>query len=680
MSLFIDRALSQLRFNYRVLAQAQDPAVPLLERLRFLFICCSNLDEFFEIRVASLKEKMTMEALPHHPDSLGIGTLLQQISQEAHELSQQIYQEYNDVLLPALAQHGIAILDTPEWSPALRHWLENYFNQEVLPVLSPISLDRSHPLPRLVNKSLNFIVALTGKDAFGRDSGMAVVHVPRSLPRVIKIPHSHANQDDQFVLLTRLFSAFPEKLFPGMKITGCYQFRLTRNSDLTVTEGFDDLANALQKQLYSRHYGSVARLEVSADCPDEFCDFLLKKHGLTPLDLYYCPGPVNLHRYRSIIEQLDHPILRYPEFTPSIPPFLRGQQSIFKILQTRDILLNHPFQSFSVVVNFIREAATDPDVLAIKQTLYRTTSQSDMVQALIKAAQEGKEVTAVIELRARFDESSNLELANRLQEAGVLVIYGVIGIKIHAKMTLIVRRENQVLQRYVHLGTGNYHEHTARHYTDFGLLTYDKDITYDIQSLFQQLTGMGRASKLKKVLQSPFTLLDMLLTAINLEIKAASEGKTARIIFKANGLTEVNIINALYKASQAGVSIDLIIRTACCLRPGIKGISDNIRVRSIVGRFLEHSRIYYFYQGGLEKIYCSSADLMERNLHQRVEVCFPIEDPTLAKRVYDEGLALYLRDNTQSWALQTDGSYQRISEPRKPPFSAQTELLNRYNE
>lgn len=679
-NLLINRELSQLRFNARVLALAIDSKVPLLERLRFLFICSSNLDEFFEIRVAGLKEQREFERQKSSPDGLSSQTLLEQISHEAHALSIKIYDLLNHKLIPELKQHNIDIITHQKWSPNLTKWLKNYFDNEVIPVLSPIALDIAHPLPRLINKSLNFIVSLTGKDAFGRDSGIAVVHVPRSLPRMIRLPKEFAKNKERFILITAIFSRFVDKLFPGMKINGCYQFRLTRNSDLLVEDSTsDDLAHVIKNKLLRRNFGSVARLEIAADCPQEISDFLLRKHGLSQLDMYHCAGPVNLHRYITIIDELNRPELCYPKFTPEMPKELLDSKNIFNLLQEQDVLLQHPYQAFSIVVDFVMQAAADPDVLAIKQTLYRTRTDSRMVQALMQAALAGKTVTAIIELRARFDEYANIELANRLQKAGVLVVYGVIGIKTHAKMILVVRREGNRLCRYAHLGTGNYHEHTALQYTDLGLLTYDKEITRDVQSVFQQLTGMGRASKLKKLLHSPFTFYKTLIALIKFEADQAKAGKKGKIIIKVNGLTDPGVINALYKASQAGVQIDLIVRTCCSLRPGIKDLSDNIRVRSIVGRFLEHSRIYYFYHAGEHNTYCSSADLMERNIRHRVEVCFPIENPKLARRIVDDYLLAYLQDNTDSWHLQGDGSYIKNKASKAKLLSAQSYFLKKYS-
>lgn len=678
-TLYINRELSALAFNRRVLAQAEDLQVPLLERLRFLFICSSNLDEFFEIRVAGLKELLTIGSHKTGIDGLSAEQTLQEISLSAHQLVDDIYRVYNQILLPALSQEAIQFVPESQWNAGLKKWIKRHFSHEIMPILSPVALDLAHPFPRLVNKSLNFIVSLEGKDAFNRTSGLAVVHAPRALPRAIKIPDKLSGRGDNFLLLTSIITAHVEELFPGMTVTGCYQFRLTRNSDLLVNaEAADDLAHALKSELLSLRYGNVVRLEIDVNCPDPIADFLLKKHGLTQQDLYRCRGPVNLSRYIAVLELIQRDDLRYPCFQPSLPKRLEDRYTLFDTIHKGDILLHHPFQSFNLIVDFIRQATADQKVLAIKQTLYRTRPQSKVVKALIDAARAGKEVTAVIELRARFDEASNIELANQLQEAGALVVYGIVGFKTHAKLTLIVRREGDKLRRYAHLGTGNYHEHTAQQYTDISLLTYDLSITKDVQKVFQFLTGMGKIIRLKKLLYSPFTLHKKLCLLIEEEIKQAKKKKKSRIIIKVNGLTDPDIIKSLYSASQAGVKIDLIVRGVCCLKPKIKGVSDNIRVHSIIGRFLEHSRIYYFHHGGEEKIYCGSADCMERNFYHRVEVCFPIEDPLLKKRIKEECLMAYLTDDKQRWILEANTHYKKKSSKKSKKMAAQQWLLQQF--
>ena len=677
---YINRELSLLEFNRRVIAQAMDETLPLLERLKFLSIASTNLDEFFEIRVAGLKQQQRYRSVQTGPDNLLPTEILAQVRVVVQELVQQQYEVLNDVLIPQLAKEKIRLLRRKQWKPKLSRWIRRYFKTELLPVLSPIGLDPAHPFPKVLNKNLYFIVTLDGKDAFGRDSGMAIVQAPRSLPRIVGIPKDVSNGPNDFVLLSSIIHAHVGDLFPGMTATGCYQFRVTRDGDLFVdSEEVDDLLRALEGELPSRRYNDAVRLEVADNCPDEVSHFLLQEFDLTQDDLYQVNGPVNLGRLLAMIDAIDRPDLTYPGFTPDLPPRLVKQNNIFDSLRNGDILLLHPFQSFAPVMDFLRQAATDPNVLSIKQTLYRTGYDSAIVESLKAAARAGKEVTVVIELRARFDEEANIELASDLQESGAHVVYGVVGYKTHAKMILVVRREGRRLRRYVHLGTGNYHARTARLYTDYGLLTCDQAVAEDVNKLFHQLTGLGRAGKLKKLLQSPFTLHKSILTFIEQETTNALDGKEARIIAKMNALVEPEIIRALYRASQAGVKIELIIRGICSLRPGIKGVSDNIKVRSVVGRFLEHTRIYYFLNAdGEERIYCSSADWMQRNLFHRVEACFPIEEKRTRDQVKRYGLMPYLNDNTQAWLLMADGSYRRAKSGSSKPRSAQTFLLEHY--
>jgi len=674
--LYINRELSLLAFHRRVLAQAKDENMPLLERLRFLCIASTNLDEFFEVRVAGLKQQFAAGAVQAGPDNSSPQEVLNRISVAAHEFVDEQYCLLNEHILPALEQEGICFLKRDQWNKAQNRWVRDYFENELQPILSPIGLDPAHPFPRILNKSLNFIVSLKGKDAFGRDSGMAVVQAPRSLPRFIPFPEELSEHSHDFTFLSSILHAHVEDLFPGMKVTGCYQFRLTRNSDLFVDEEeVDDLLRALEGELPGRRYGDSVRLEVPDNCPDKMIGFLLKHFKLNKQDLYQVNGPVNLNRLLPLPDLVNRPDLKYPSFTPSIPIGLK-QRNLFATIREGDILLHHPFQSFTPVIEFVRQAANDPHVLAIKQTLYRTGPDSVLVDALVEAARSNKEVTVVIELRARFDEEANIRLANRLQEAGAHVVYGVVGYKTHAKMILVVRREGKKLQRYVHLGTGNYHDRTARVYTDYGLLSCNRDIGEDVHKMFMQLTSLGRGAKLKKMLQSPFSLQRGLIEGIEREAEAASQGKPAHIMVKINALTELKMIHALYKASMAGVKIDLIVRGICCLKPGVPGISENIHVRSIVGRFLEHTRSFYFLNGGEPEVFCASADWMGRNLLKRVEECYPVENPELKTRVIEQGLKLYLEDNTQAWVLDSEGNYTRLSpEGDAQPISAQQTLL-----
>ena len=677
--LYINRELSLLEFNRRVIAQAEDTTLPLLERLKFLCIASTNLDEYFEIRVAGVKQQVKYGSVQTGPDNLSPVETLKQIGMIAHELVDIQYSVLNDVITPELAKAKIRVLRRTTWKPAVSRWVKRYFNSNVLPVLSPIGLDPAHPFPRVLNKNLYFIVSLDGKDAFGRENRLSIVQAPRSLPRVVHLPEKVSKGKWNFVLLSSIIHAHVDDLFPGMRATGCYQFKVTRNSELFVDdEEVDDLLIALEGELPSRRFNDAVRLETADNCPDDLTAFLLQQFELDEDDLYKVNGPVNLNRLMAICDLVDKPELTFAGFTPDLPPRLRKNASIFDVLKNGDILLHHPFQSFAPVIDFVRQAANDPNVLSIKQTLYRTGDDSALVDALKDAARSGKEVTVVIELRARFDEEANIELANELQEAGAQVVYGVVGYKTHAKMVLVVRREGRSLRRYVHLGTGNYHARTARLYTDYGLLTCDKAVAEDVNMLFLQLTGLGRASKLKKLLQSPFTLYKSLLTYIEREAANARAGKKAHIIAKMNALVDPEIIRVLYKASMAGVRIDLIIRGICCLRPGIKGLSDNIHVRSIVGRFLEHTRVFYFLNGGEEQVLCSSADWMPRNLHHRVEACFPIEEKRPKDQITKFGLLNYLNDNTQAWILQSDGTYKKVRPGNQKPRNTQQQLLDNY--
>ena len=676
--LYINRELSILEFNKRVLAQAKDESVPLLERLNYLCISCSNLDEFFEVRVASVIEMVTMD-----PDTRGIDGLtpneqLDLISTYTRKLVTDQYDVLNTILLPKLKEENIHFVRRQQWTESQSKWLETYFNEEILPILTPVGLDSAHPFPRILNKSLNFIISLTGKDAFGRNSGRAVLQAPRSLPRTIKLPSKETGSGpNDFVFLSSIIHAFIDQLFHGMIIKGCYQFRVTRNSDFFVDDdAIDDLLLAVQGELAMRNYGDEVRLEIDANCPDETVSFLLDRFDMTRDRLFLVDGPVNLSRVQEINDLiLDRPELKFTPFKPTIPAELTRQKDIFLAIRRNDILLHQPFESFLPVVDFIRQAAADPDVLAIKQTLYRTGANSPIVGALVKAARSGKVVTVVIELRARFDEKANIDLAYKLQEAAVHVVYGVVGYKTHAKMCLVLRREGKQLRNYVHLGTGNYHPKTAQIYTDYGLFSCDKELGEDVRRVFTQLTSLGKVTKLNKLIQSPFTLHSGLMEKIEREIRHAKAGKPAKIIIQVNAVVEPLAIQALYRASQAGVKIQMIVRGMCCLRPNIAGISENIEVRAIVGRFLEHARIYAFHNDGNQEVYASSADLMNRNMFKRVEVCFPIENKKLAQRIL-RNLGLYLNDNSQAWIMQSDGSYVRATRGKDEPIiQAQAMLL-----
>lgn len=657
----LNRELGVLEFNRRVLAQAADPNVPLLERLRFLCIVSSNLDEFFEVRVAGIKEQIKLNLPASGPGGKPPRELLQLICRAAHELVADQYQLLNESLLPELAAENIRFLLRADFTEAQRTWARDYFFREILPVLTPIGLDPAHPFPRLLNKSLNFIVDLEGPDAFGRESRAAIVQAPRILPRIIRLPEEIAGAPGvSFMFLTSILHDHVSELFAGMTVEGCYQFRVTRNSDLFVDEeDVKDLRIALQGELPQRHFGDAVRLEVAHDCTPEMVEFLLQTFNLGQEDLYQYRGPVNLVRLMTVPDEVDRPDLLYPPFLPGIPPALRKRDDMFEAIRAGDILLHHPYESFAPVINFIEQAAADPQVVAIKQTVYRTGADSALMEALIAAARNGKEITAVVELKARFDEEANIKWAASLEEVGVHVVYGVVGHKTHAKMLMVVRREEGRLRRYVHLGTGNYHPRTARLYTDFGLFTCDEQMCSDVNEVFTQLTSLGRAGTLHYLWQSPFTLHTRALDAIRNEARIASEGREGRIIAKMNALLEPEIIEALYAASRAGVKIDLIVRGVCALRPGIPGLSENIRVRSIVGRLLEHHRIFYFRNDGADDIYLSSADWMDRNFFRRIELCFPVLNKRLKARVLREGLKLCLADTTQTWEMDSEGQYRR---------------------
>ncbi|MEO8672682.1 MAG: polyphosphate kinase 1 [Tahibacter sp.] len=675
-SLYFNRELAQLEFNFRVLAQAYDDRVPLLERLRFLCISNSNLDEFFEVRVAVLRQQLALGTPLPGPDGMDPAEVLPRIRSRALELVRAQYEFWNDTLLPALSAEGIRFVTRDKWNVKQKRWLQGYFQNEVLPVLSPLGLDPAHPFPRILNKSLNLAVVLKGKDAFGREGHMALVRAPRSLPRIIRLPAEVAESPYDFVFLAGILQQFIDEMFPGMRVEGSYQFRVTRNSELVVDEDeVENLAAALSDELAGRGYARPVRLEIAEACPKGITEMLMSNFELVDQDIYRCAGPVNINRIIAIYDQVERPDLKFPKFAPRIAPALLANPNVFEAIRSQDILLHHPFESFGAVIELVRQASLDPDVLAIKQTLYRVGDYSPLVNHLVEAARAGKDVTVVVELRARFDEEANIRLANRLQEAGVQVVYGVVGYKTHAKMLLIVRREEGKLRRYVHLSTGNYHQITSKVYTDFGLMTAEPDIGEDIHKLFQQLSGLGTVIKLKRLMQSPFTLHRGLLDKIEREIGHARAGRPARIIAKMNSVNEAGVIEQLYAASSAGVQIDLIVRGACALLPGIPGVSENIRVRSVIGRFLEHSRVYWFCNDGKHEIYCASADWMERNLLRRIETCFPILDPLLAARVYDEALANYLADNTQAWLLKSDGSYTQPSTGEEMPHSAQLALV-----
>lgn len=680
--LYLNRELGVLGFNRRVLAMAEDDTVPLLERLKYLCIVSSNLDEFFEIRVSGLKEQIRQTPGYTECDGLSALETMHRVSQVAKELVNRQYELFNDAILPALRQEGISLLTINGWTDEQAHWARQYFRSEVLPVLTPIGLDPAHPFPRVLNKSLNFAVELSGQDAFGRMSNVAIVQAPRALPRLIRMPSNLSGVEHGFVMLTSIMQAFIPELFPGMEVRGVYQFRVTRNSDLYVDEEeITNLRVALQGELSQRHFGDAVRLEVSDQCSEVMIARLLKEFGLGEDALYRVNGPVNLVRLMQLPDWVERPDLKFKPFVPGLPEVFRKEQNLFKAIQKGDVLLHHPYQSFNPVLDFLKQAAADPDVVAIKQTIYRTGTDSALMESLLAAARSGKEVTVVLELMARFDEEANIQWASKLERVGAHVVYGVVGQKTHAKMLLVVRREKTdtgraVLRRYVHVGTGNYHPRTAKLYTDFGLFTADESLGHDVHEVFNHLTGLGRARKLSKIWNSPFNLHGNVVEAVRHEAELARAGKKTRIMARMNALLEPALIAELYAASQAGVRIDLIVRGVCALRPGVPGLSENITVRSVVGRLLEHSRVFYFLNDGAEDVFISSADWMDRNFFRRVELAIPITDKKLKKRVIDEGLKALLADNLLAWAMDSDGQYTRKRPTGARRVNAHNQLLS----
>jgi polyphosphate kinase len=669
----LNRELSLLEFNRRVLAQAQDERIPLLERLKYLCIVSSNLDEFFEVRVASLMARHRDDRGSNQPVSL-IG--FEPVSKAAHELVRQQYATLNEHILPALAASGIHLLRHNERTEAQRAWVKEFFDREVRPLLTPIVLDPAHPFPQVVNKSLNFIVELDGKDAFGRGPAIAVMKAPRVLPRIVRLPDRLAGKGAAYCLLSSIIHAHIADLFPGREVLGYSQFRVTRDSDLWVDEEeVKNLRQALKGELQTRHFGFAVRLEVAHNCPPRLAQLLLDQFGIAPEFLYPVDGPVNMVRLNELIDYASQPQFRFPPFTPKLSVDVTNGE-LFSLISRQDLLLHHPYQSFDPVIDFIRTASRDPSVVAIKQTIYRTGMNSALMEALIAAAHNGKEVTVVVELMARFDEEANINWADKLERVGAQVVYGVVGLKTHAKMALVIRRESGKLKLYAHLGTGNYHPTTTRFYTDFGLLTANQSLARDVNEVFINLTSLTRPRKLNHLWVAPFDLQKEVVKAIRNETRIAAEGRSAHIIAKMNTLQDESVIDALYEASQAGVKIDLIVRGACVLRPGVPGLSETIRVRSIIGRFLEHSRVFLFRNDGANDLYLASADWMNRNLFRRVEIAFPVLDKALKKRVIDEGLKPYLKDNLNAWELDGDGHYHRKKPAtRQQPFAAQTHLM-----
>ena len=673
---FLDRDHSILAFNERVLDWARRRDVPLLERLRYLCIVSSNLDEFFEVRAAP-----HLAAL-RKGDRKGVCTVesFEAISAAAHRLVHDQYALFNDELSPAFAAEDIAIVPHGERNPAQRRWVDAYFEREVRPLLIPVGLDPAHPFPLVANKSLNFIVRLSGADAFGRENEIAIVKVPRVLPRLIRMPAGVAGKKALFVTLSSVIRAHLRDLFPGRQVGQFSQFRVTRHSDLAVDEDeVRNLRTALRLGLQHRHFGEAVRLEVSSGCSDFLADFLLQQFDLPPGALFRVQGPVNLVRLQQLIDLVDAPRLAFPAYSPCYPVGLVPGQSIFEQLRRGDVLIHQPFESFEGVLDFLREAVNDPAVLAIKQTIYRTGADSALMDLLREAVRRGKEVTAVVELKARFDEEANINWAEQLEAIGAQVVYGVVGLKTHAKMLLVTRREGRQLVRYAHLSTGNYNPRTARLYTDLSHLTANPQLTADVEAIFIHLASQTRLPRLNLALMAPFQLQRRFIEKIDVLGEAASRGLEARIVLKMNALTDEPLMRALIRAGQRGVRIDLIVRGACMLPARLAGRTENIRVRSIIGRFLEHSRVFYFRGGQQEELFLSSADWMNRNMLGRIELAWPVLDPELRQRVIDECLVAYLHDDRDAWDLMADGRYHRASGAgRSDAPGAQCALMARY--
>jgi len=676
---FLDRDRSILAFNERVMDWARREDVPLLERLRYLAIVSSNLDEFFEVRMAPhLAAKKAHETRGPYTEQ-GFDAL----AEEVHRLVAQQYGIYNEVVLPLLEKRGIRLVAHSERNAHQRRWVKEFFLREVQPLLIPVGLDPAHPFPQVANKSLNFIVRLSGKDAFGRENEIAIVKVPRILPRFFRLPPSRGSRQSHFVSISSLIRSHLGDLFPGRQVTEFSQFRLTRHSDLAVDEEeVKNLRTALRKGLQQRHYGQALRLEVSAGCSEFLSNFLLEQFALPQAALYRVAGPVNLVRLNQLIDQIDAPSLRFDRYTAGWPVQLAPGQSFFDRLKQGDVIVHQPYESFDAVLAFLREAVEDPDVLVIKQTIYRTGARSELMELLREAVRRGKEVTAVVELKARFDEEANISYAERLESVGAQVVYGVVGLKTHAKMLLVTRREQGQLRRYAHMSTGNYNASTARLYTDINYLTADEALTQDLDQIFLHLASQNRLPKLQKALMAPFHLHKAMLERVEAAGQAAKAGKEARIVLKMNALTDEPLARALALASQQGVKVDVIVRGACILPAQVPGVTDHVRIRSVVGRFLEHSRVFYFKVEGQEELWLSSADWMNRNMLRRVELAWQVTDPALRHRIMDECLHTYLHDARDAWLLQADGRYVPAHtfqhRGRANLASAQATLMARY--
>ena len=672
----LDRDASILEFNLRVLDWAKRDEVPLLERLRYLCIVSSNLDEFFEVRAM-----LHLEAF-NSKDHSGLYTsqTFKSNYQKAADLVAEQYRLYNDTLLPALRKASIQLLSHSERNAAQKKWVQDYFVREVKPLLVPVGLDPAHPFPQVATKSLNFIVQLGGKDVYGRHNDIAIVKVPRVLPRLIRLPDKLSGNGSTFVLLSSVIRAHLADLFPGREMGQFSQFRVTRNSELAVDEDdVENLRTALRQGLQHRQYGQPVRLEVSDSCTEHLGDFLLKQFKLPKAALFRVAGPVNLVRLSQLIDLVNEPSLMFAPYQAGYPKQLEKGASIFAQMKKGDVLIHQPFESYDGVLDFLREAVRDPQVLAIKQTIYRIGNDTVMLDLLREAVRRGKEVTAVVELKARFDEEANINVAEQLESVGAQVVYGVVGLKTHAKMLLVTRREGKLLKKYGHLSTGNYNPRTAKLYTDISYLTCDAKLTADMDHVFMHLASQSRLGRMNKLWVAPFYLQRKIIAQVDAVGAAALKGQAAKIMVKMNALTDAELIHALIRAGQAGAQIDLIVRGACMLPAQVQGLTDNIRVRSVVGRFLEHTRVFYFAIGEQEQLYLSSADWMNRNMLRRIELAWPVEDPVLRQRVIDECLTAYLQDGRNAWCMLEDGQYQKVDKKGRYVRSAQAQWMARYS-
>lgn len=679
---YFNRELSWLAFNRRVLEQAHDTRFPLLERLRFLSFVSSNLDEFFEIRVAGLIQQVEANITKPSIDGLGPKEQLRRVHAVASSLVADQYACWHHEMVPGLAAEGIPFKLKEDLTRRERNWLKRYFEEEVQPVLTPLAIDPAHPFPQFGNKSLNILLWIDDPDTSDVEKMLAFIPVPRILPRVVRVPGTK-RAPASYIFLSDVLKLFARELFPGYKILSAHAFRITRNSDLYIDEEeVENLLQTIEEELYNLRKGAAVRLEIEHDAPDALLDELLDAIRLPKQHVFRINGPINLMRLMSVYDLIDRPDLKFPPFMPHLPAAFRQyppETFIYDLVRQEDYLLHHPYDSFEPVVDFVRHAATDPRVLAVKITLYRTSSDSPIVKALIDAAHAGKQVTVLIELKARFDEANNINWAKLMEEAGIHVVYGFVGLKTHCKCCLVVRREENGIRRYAHIGTGNYHSKTARLYTDLSMLTSRTELCDEIAEVFNTLTGFAKSPQFHRLLVAPYTLHRRMNEFILREARNARKGLKARIIVKCNSLVDKETIDNLYTASRAGVQIEMYIRGICAVVPGVKGMSENIKVRSLLGRYLEHSRIYYFENTAGERpdIWIGSADWMARNFYRRIEVIFPVEQDSLRQRILHEIVEPYARDNLAAKQLMANGAYRRVPTARtEEPFSVQEYFIS----